>query len=285
MTVDVEDYFQVAAFEKYIPRETWNKIPCRVEANTDRILALMEKRGVKATFFMLGWIAKRYPSLVRRIVSGGHELASHGMNHVRVTQQNPKEFFKDASDSKRLLEDIGGEAVIGYRASTYSIGADNLWAFDGLRQAGYLYSSSIYPIHHDLYGMPEGPRFSFFPRRGKKPEDDGVLEIPITTLMMFNQRIPCGGGGYFRLFPYPFSRWAWNRVNHQDCQPGVFYFHPWELDPEQPKIQGICRKTRFRHYLNLNRMQQRVDRLFQDFSWDRLDRIFQDQIPQEFPSP
>lgn len=273
MTVDVEDYFQVSAFEGTVRREDWENIPCRVEANTDRILALFDSHGVKATFFMLGWVAQRYPAMVRRILAAGHELASHGMSHVRVTTQTPADFRNDVVATKHLLEDIAGVSVRGYRAASYSIVAGNLWAFGILEEAGHVYSSSVYPIHHDLYGMPQAPRFSF------RPEGGSLLEIPVTTVQLFGHNLPCGGGGFFRFFPYAYTRWAIRRVNTMDRQPSLFYFHPWELDPAQPRMQGIGPRTRFRHYLNLSRMETRLRRLLRDFNWDRMDRVFLDDAP------
>lgn len=269
MTVDVEDYFQVSAFEKVVDRADWDRLPCRVERNCERILQAFDDRGVKATFFVLGWIAERYPALVRRFVEAGHEVASHGYQHVRVVMQQPGEFGEDVRRTKRILEDTAGVAVRGYRAASYSIGAQNLWALDLLHEAGYEYSSSIYPIRHDLYGMPEAPRFAFKPRG-----EEGILEIPITTVAFGERKFPCGGGGYFRLFPYALSRWAIGRVNRKDGRPAIFYFHPWEIDPEQPRLDGIGLKTRFRHYLNLGRMERRLGELLGDFRWDRMDRVF-----------
>jgi len=269
MTVDVEDYFQVSAFEPYIARSEWEHLPHRVEQNTNRIMDLFAEYEIKATFFTLGWVAERYPALIRRIVAEGHELASHGCAHIRVTEQTPAAFRQDVSRAKAILEDLGGVPVRGYRAASYSIGAGNLWALDELYQAGYAYSSSIYPIHHDLYGMPEAPRFAFWPRGG-----DGILEIPVTTVELGKRKLPCGGGGYFRLLPYALSRWALRRVNDKDQQSGVFYFHPWEIDPQQPRQVGVDLKTRVRHYLNLDRMERRLQALLRDFRWDRMDRIF-----------
>jgi polysaccharide deacetylase family protein (PEP-CTERM system associated) len=269
MTVDVEDYFQVSAFESAISRDAWDKMPCRVEKNMEKILAMFGDAGIRATFFTLGWVAERYPNLVRDIVAQGHELASHGYSHVRVTQQQPAEFRADVVKTKKMLEDISGVSVRGYRAASYSIGASNLWALDELSEAGYNYSSSIYPVHHDLYGMPEAPRFAFHPCG-----EDGILEIPITTIRFRGKNIPCGGGGFFRLYPYIFSRWALRRVNGVDGQPGMFYFHPWEIDPDQPKQKGISMRARFRHYLNLPRMEDRLRSLLKDFSWGRMDEIF-----------
>jgi polysaccharide deacetylase family protein (PEP-CTERM system associated) len=273
MTVDVEDYFQVSAFEPYINRDDWERLDCRVENNTQRILDMFDAHEVKATFFMLGWVAERYPSLVKRIVESGHELASHGYEHTRVTEQQPDQFSEDIKRTKALLEDMGGVPVRGYRAASYSIGAKNLWALEVLQEAGYDYSSSIYPIKHDLYGMPQAPRFPFYPNG-----DGGLLEVPVTTFTLANRRFPCGGGGYFRLFPYPVYRWAMRRVNRRDDQAGVFYFHPWEIDPDQPRQTGISIKTRFRHYLNLSRMESRLDQLLRDFSWGRMDKIFVDAV-------
>lgn len=268
MTVDVEDYFQVSAFEQHISREDWEGLPCRVEANVDRILELFSDHGVCATFFMLGWIAERYPGLVKRVVEAGHELASHGYAHVQVSQQTVDEFREDVLRTKSLLEDLSGQDVNGYRAASYSIGAKNLWALDVLQEAGHRYSSSIYPIRHDLYGMPDAPRFAF--RHG----GGGLLEIPVTTVRFLGRNLPCGGGGYFRLLPYRLSKWAIRRVNDKDGQAALFYFHPWELDPDQPRQRGVSARTRFRHYLNLERMEWRLKRLLREFRWDRMDRVF-----------
>jgi polysaccharide deacetylase family protein (PEP-CTERM system associated) len=269
MSVDVEDYFQVSAFEPYIGRDAWERLPCRVERNTDRILALFGGRGVRATFFTLGWVAERYPDLIRRIVAGGHELACHGYGHIRVTEQTPEEFREDVRRAKQLLEDISGVEVLGYRAASYSIGAKNLWALQVLEELGFLYSSSIYPVKHDLYGMPEAPRFRFKPTQAGR-----LLEIPVTTVKLANRNFPCGGGGYFRLLPYRVSQWAMTRVNSKDGEPCLFYFHPWEIDPDQPRQQGISLKTRVRHYLNLSKMEGRLNCLLDDFRWDTMANVF-----------
>jgi polysaccharide deacetylase family protein (PEP-CTERM system associated) len=271
MTIDVEDYFQVSAFAPYIDRASWPERECRVEANIERILAVLAAGGVHATFFTVGWIAERYPEMVKRIVAGGHELASHGYGHLRASDQSRAEFDDDIIRSKKLLEDIGGQAVIGYRAPSFSIGHGNLWALDALKEAGYRYSSSIYPIAHDHYGMPDAPRFAFYPNG-----PDGLLEIPITTVRLMQKNLPAGGGGYFRLLPYSLSRWMMNKVNRDDGQPAIFYFHPWEIDPGQPRPDGVGAKSRFRHYVNLERMEGRIARLTRDFKWDRMDRIFLD---------
>jgi polysaccharide deacetylase family protein (PEP-CTERM system associated) len=267
MTVDVEDYFQVSAFERFIGRDEWDTRECRVEANVDRILKLFDRHGVKATFFTLGWVAQRYPEMVRRMVAQGHELASHGWSHVRVTQQNPDEFRQDVVRTKAFLEDVSGQEIMGYRAASYSIGATNLWALGVLQDTGHRYSSSIYPIKHDLYGMPEAPRFAFQPLGGD------FYEFPVTTVRMGGRNLPCGGGGWFRLVPYAGMRWAMRRVNRVDKESAIFYFHPWEIDPGQPRQDGLDAKTRFRHYLNLERMQPRLDRLLGDFEWGRMDEV------------
>ena len=261
MSVDVEDYFQVSAFERYVPREDWEKIPCRVEANVDRILQLFADQGVSATFFTLGWMAERYPQMLKRIVEQGHEVASHGWSHVRVTQQNREQFREDVVRTKGMLEDVGGQAVLGYRAASYSIGEKNLWALEVLNETGHRYSSSIFPIRHDLYGMPDAPRFAF------TPHDDHFIEFPVTTVRLGGRNLPCAGGGWFRLVPYPLMRQAMRRVNKHDGEAVIFYFHPWEIDPEQPRMPGLDAKTRFRHYLNLKRTEKRLQRLLADFRW------------------
>jgi polysaccharide deacetylase family protein (PEP-CTERM system associated) len=272
MTIDVEDYFQVSAFATSIKREDWPGMRCRVEHNVARILELLGRAGIHATFFTLGWIAQRYPTMVRQIVAGGHELASHGYAHLRACEQTPTEFAHDVSTSKQMLEQISGQQVCGYRAPSFSIGAGNLWALDALLAAGYRYSSSIYPIRHDHYGMPDAPRFAFYPNGAQ-----GLLELPISTVRLMHRNFPAGGGGYFRLFPYALSRSLLRRINSHDGQAGIFYFHPWELDPEQPRQSGIGFKTRFRHYVNLGRTEARIEALTRDFQWGRMDHIFLEQ--------
>ncbi len=267
MTIDVEDYFQVSAFAPHIARTSWDARECRVERNMDRILEMLATQDTKATFFTLGWIAERYPQLVRRIVDGGHELASHGYGHERASDLTEAAFLDDITRAKSILEDLGGVAVRGYRAPSFSIGKGNLWAFDALLSAGYRYSSSIYPIRHDHYGMPDAPRHAHEVR-------PGLLEVPITTVRLFDRNLPSSGGGYFRLFPYALSRWMLNRVNRTDQQSGIFYFHPWEIDVDQPQVDGISSKTRFRHYVNIGRMERRLAQLLKDFRWDRMDNIF-----------
>ena len=267
LTIDVEDYFQVSAFAPHINRLEWNSRECRVERNVDRILGMLSEHGAKATFFTLGWIAERYPNIVKRIVEEGHELASHGYGHERASDQTEEVFFSDIQLAKFILEDLSGVAVKGYRAPSFSIGTGNLWAFDCLQRAGYEYSSSVYPIQHDHYGMPDSPRFAYQVR-------DKLLEIPVTTLRVLNRNLPSSGGGYFRLFPYGVSRWMLGKVNSGDRESAIFYFHPWEIDTEQPRILGISRKTRFRHYVNIDRMEARLNRLLKDFKWGRMDEIF-----------
>lgn len=271
MTIDVEDYFQVSAFASYIARTEWDKRECRVERNIQTILEMLARHHTHATFFTLGWIAERYPQLVRQIVDNGHELASHGYGHQRASEQSQQEFFNDISSAKKLLEDISGQSILGYRAPSFSIGKGNLWAYDTLLEAGYHYSSSIYPIAHDHYGMPDSPRFAYEVR-------PGLTEIPITTVRLFERNFPSSGGGYFRLLPYPVTRWLIQRVNTRDQQPGMFYFHPWEIDPDQPRVEGINRKAQFRHYVNLAQTQARLERLLSDFTWGRVDQVFMNQI-------
>ncbi len=266
LTIDVEDYFQVSALAPYIARSEWDTLGGRVEPNVERILAMLEEYGTHATFFTLGWIAERYPGLIRRIVANGHELASHGFAHQRATEQNPAAFFSDIQLAKIVLEDLTGVEVTGYRAPA---------SRSGMPMPGHSNASSgpvigtapaSYPIRHDHYGMPDSPRFAHDVR-------DGLLEVPVTTMRLFGRNWPAGGGGYFRLLPYATSRWLLRRVNHVDRQPAVFYFHPWEIDPAQPRVAGIDAKTRFRHYLNLDRMEHRLRKLLFDFEWGRMDEV------------
>ena len=267
LTVDVEDYFQVSALAPHIARADWERIPCRVERNVDTILSLFAESGARATFFALGWIAERYPGLVKRIVAEGHELASHGYGHLRIHEQTPAEFTQDIGRAKALLEDLSGTQVKGYRAPSFSIGRRTLWAFERIAQAGYRYSSSVYPVRHDLYGMPDAPRFAYRPRAD-------LLEIPVTTAAVLNRNLPAGGGGYFRLLPYVVSRALIRRVNEVDRRSAIFYFHPWEIDAAQPRVPGTGVKTRFRHYVNLRRTELRLRRLLRDFRWRRMDEVF-----------
>ena len=272
LTIDVEDYFQVSAFAPYIARSDWERRECRIERNVQRILAMLAERQIRATFFTLGWIAERYPALVRDIVAGGHELASHGYGHERASDLDRQAFHADVTRAKGLLEDIGGVAVKGYRAPSFSIGTGNLWALETLLRTGHRYSSSIYPIAHDHYGMPDSPRFAY-------QTEQGLLEVPVTTLRLAGRNIPSSGGGYFRLLPYGVTRWMLQRLNRTEREAAIFYFHPWEIDPGQPRIAGIDAKTRFRHYVNIDRNEAKLARLLGDFRWGRMDDIFLDRQP------
>jgi len=268
MTVDVEDYFQVSAFEPYINKNNWDSIEHRVEKNTHKILDTFAEFNNKATFFTLGWVAERYPQLIKRIIAEGHELACHGYEHIRVTEQTPAQFRADIVRTKNILEELGGQEIKGYRAASYSINSDNLWAHDVLAEEGFKYSSSVYPVKHDLYGIPDAPRFSYNPIEGSD-----FLEIPITTVKIGQKNLPCGGGGFFRFYPYLLSKWAFHNINKAG-QSAIFYCHPWEIDPKQPRQQGLSLKTRFRHYLNLTKMEQRIRYLLNDFQWDTMENVF-----------
>lgn len=269
LTIDVEDYFQVESFFGIIERKDWDGFDCRVERNVDLILEALDGAGAKATFFTLGWIARRYPLLVRRIVEAGHELASHGSDHRRADGQSRSDFRSDVLNAKALLEDLGGVEVKGYRAPCFSVSRQNLWVMETLADAGYCYSSSTYPIAHDNYGMSEGPRFAFFPLA-----DRDFLEIPVTSMRWLGRNWPCGGGGYFRLLPYPLTEFALNSVSRGESRSLVFYFHPWEIDPGQPRLRGAPFKSRLRHYLNLDKTLPRLQRLLNSFDWSRMDEIF-----------
>jgi len=269
MSIDVEDYFQVSAFAPHIRREDWDTLPCRVERNVDLILGLLDETNAKATFFTLGWIAERSPQVVRRIVDNGHELASHGYGHQRASDLTPEQFRADITRAKHILEDLGSVAIRGYRAPSFSINRKNWWAVEELENAGYVYSSSIYPVRHDHYGMPDAPRFPHRPNG-----EAGILELPPTTVPLMGRNWPAAGGGWFRLLPYSMSRWMLNRVNTEDRAPCMFYFHPWEIDAGQPRQSGLSARTRFRHYVNLQRMPGRLRQLLTDFEWDRVDRVF-----------
>jgi polysaccharide deacetylase family protein (PEP-CTERM system associated) len=267
LTVDVEDYFHATAFASAIDMTSWNALDYRVESNTGRLLELFAARGVHATFFILGWVARRSPQLVRSIHQAGHEIACHGLNHQLVYRQSRETFIAETREAKQLLEDAAGVRVTGYRAASYSITSASLWALDVLAELGFEYDSSINPIRHDFYGIPGAPRFPY------RPGPTSLVEVPITTAEVLGQRLPCGGGGYFRLLPYWLFRAALRRVNARDGQPVVFYCHPWEIDPEQPRV-SVGWRSRFRHYTNLDRVEQRLHRLITDFAWDRMDRVF-----------
>lgn len=269
LTIDVEDYFHVEAFSSVVKRADWgNKYPLRVENNTHHILNMLDEHNVRATFFVLGWVAEACPNLARAIVARGHELASHGFAHQHANKQTLKTFRQDIVRSKHLLEDQSGVRINGYRAPSFSIGQKNSWAFEELHNAGFRYTSSTYPVKHDIYGTPEWPRFKYL-----RPE--GIIEIPIPTLDILNRNIPIGGGGYFRLYPYALSRYFIERFRQQTQQPFSFYFHPWEIDPKQPQMHGISVKSRVRHYLNIHRMEARIHRLLNDFQWDTMYNAYQ----------
>jgi polysaccharide deacetylase family protein (PEP-CTERM system associated) len=267
LTVDVEEHFQVEAFAGVIPRDRWEALPSRVEANTQRLLDLFARAGVRGTFFTLSWVAERHPALIRRIVAGGHELASHGHGHARVPTLGPDGFRADIRRARQMLQDIGGVDVLGYRAPTFSLGPDTPWAYDILAEEGYRYSSSIYPIRHDLYGAPDAPLQPFH------PDGRPLLEIPMTATPLLGRNLPCAGGGFFRLLPYGIFRLGLLRVN-RGGRAGIFYTHPWEVDPGQPRVAGAGRLSRFRHYLNLSATAGRLERLLADFAWDRMDNVF-----------
>lgn len=267
LSIDVEDWFQVGAFETTISRDDWSSLAPRVERNTDMVLDLLARTGVRATFFTLGWIAERHPATIRRIVEGGHELASHGYDHRRLFTMTPEDFRADLRKSRDLLEQAGGTGVVGYRAPSFSLDARTPWAHDILAEEGYAYSSSVAPIRHDHYGWPEAPRFAFRPCAA-----NGLIEMPVTTARALGRTIPAGGGGFFRLFPYAVSRWAIRQVNAQG-EPAVIYFHPWEIDPGQPRVIGAPLQSRLRHYINLSAMAGKLERLIGDFRWGRVDAV------------
>jgi polysaccharide deacetylase family protein (PEP-CTERM system associated) len=280
MTVDVEDYFQVQAFTDHIARDGWDAIPRRVEQNVDRLLQMFDVGRASATFFSLGWIAERHPAMMRRIAAAGHEVASHGYDHTRVHELTPGRFRDDIRRTKAILEEATARPVLGYRAPTFSISARTPWAYEILAEEGYRYSSSTYPIRHDLYGAAAAPRAPF------PVASSALWEIPLTTRRWFGQNFPCSGGGYFRLLPYWLSRRNLRHLNAGDAPPCIFYMHPWEIDAEQPPVRGIGAKTRFRHYTNLKAMPARLERLLRDFRWGRMDRVFGDLglFPPESPA-
>lgn len=276
MSVDVEDWFQVQAYAGVIRRDEWEGLDRRVEANTDRLLEILEAAATRATFFTLGWVAERHPALIRRIVAGGHELASHGHGHELVHEIGPSAFRDDVRRARNVLEDIGGVAVRGYRAPTFSISLGlTPWAHAVLAEEGYSYSSSQFPIRHDLYGD------SAAPRGPHRPRPDGVLELPMTTLALFGRNLPCSGGGWFRLMPYGLFRAGLRRVNATENWPGIFYVHPWEIDPRQPRVRSASRLSRFRHRTGLASMSQRLERVLRDFSWGRMDEVFAAALAQQ----
>lgn len=272
LSVDVEDWFQVGAFERVIAREDWPALESRVERNSDAVLDLFDRAGVKATFFILGWVAERHPALIRRIVERGHEVASHGVDHARVFTFSVQQFRDDIDRARKVIEDAAGIAVTGYRAPSFSIDARTPWAHEALAEAGYAYSSSVAPVVHDHYGWPEAPRFAFRPVAGSP-----LVELPVTTARFAGRTLAAGGGGFFRLLPYRFSAWAISRVNHRESRPAIFYFHPWEMDPGQPRVTGAPLRSRLRHYSRLDAMAGKLDRLLSEFAWGRVDAVAADQ--------
>jgi len=272
MTVDVEDYFHVSAFENTIEKSDWINMPLRVEKNTYRLLELFEKYDVKSTFFTLGWVAERCPNLIKAIVDQGHELASHGFAHQRITEMSKENFVSDVVNSKHILEQLSGTEVIGYRAPSFSINDSNTWAYEKLIELGFQYSSSTYPIQHDLYGVPNWPRFIY--ERSESVDGKKILEIPIPTLRKNNRNTGIGGGGYFRLYPYWLSKRRIDKFHQQEQKPYSFYFHPWEIDPEQPVIKEAPLKSKFRHYINLSRMECKLEKLLIDYRWDTVKSVY-----------
>ena len=267
LSVDVEDWFQVGAFENTISRADWDGLELRVGDNVARILDLFDEAGVKATFFTLGWVAERNRAAMQSIVDRGHELASHGYDHTRVFTLTRNQFSADIAKARSILEDASGTAVTGYRAPSFSIDARNPWAHEVLAEHGYAYSSSVAPVVHDHYGWREAPRFAFDPVPGSD-----LVEIPVTTALLGKRRLAAGGGGFFRVLPYSFTRWAIRQVN-SDHRPAVFYFHPWEVDPDQPRVSNASVRSRLRHYTNLSRMTGKLSDLLGDFAWGRMDEL------------
>lgn len=268
LSVDVEDWFQVGAFENVIERDDWDGLSLRVEDNVLRILDLFAEADVKATFFTLGWVAKRHGPLMRRISEAGHELASHGYDHARVFNFTRKEFGEDIRKARQILEDASGVSITGYRAPSFSIDQRTPWAYMELADQGYAYSSSVAPVAHDHYGWRAAPRFAFKPL----PWSD-LVEIPVTTAILGGKRLAAGGGGFFRVLPYAFSRWAIRQVNRVDQRPAVFYFHPWEVDPDQPRVLNAPIKSKLRHYTNLHKMAPKLRELVHEFGWGRMDML------------
>ena len=311
LTIDLEDYFMVSAFEGVVKREDWENYESRIERNTYRLLDLLNHSScnpIRATFFCIGWVAERHPQLIREIHRHGHEIACHSYDHRIIYKMTIDEFREDIRKSRKILEDIIGEEVIGYRAPSYSITNQSRWAFEILVEEGFRYDSSIFPIHHDLYGMPNAPRFPFLislngnnnvefstlncefnrvslhrgstaaplegipPNSGLRSQHD-LLEFPISTVKLFGQNVPLSGGGYFRLLPYSIVKRGLNRINNKEGQPFIFYLHPWEIDPEQPRINGLSPRSKFRHYVNLNKTEFKLKRLLSDFQFSSIKEL------------
>ena len=261
LTIDVEDYFHVAALAPSIHRDSWDSRESRVVRNTRRLLDIFGQFDIRATFFVLGWVAERYPQLVKDIAASGHEIACHGYSHSLVYEQTPEIFHEETRRSKNLLEEITGSAVIGYRAASYSIVRETLWALDILVELGFTYDSSIFPVRHDRYGIPDAARI---PHRLVTPNRKDIVEWPLSTANVFGYRLPVAGGGYFRLLPYWLTHWGLASINRNEQRPFIFYLHPWEIDPEQPRVSAGW-LSRFRHYTNLEKCEQRLQRLLGEF--------------------
>jgi polysaccharide deacetylase family protein (PEP-CTERM system associated) len=268
LSVDVEDWFQVGAFETVISRDSWETLPRRVERNTDEVLGLFDEAGVKATFFTLGWVAERHPGLIRRIAEAGHEIASHGFDHRRVFTMTEPEFRADLIRARGAIEDASGQQVSGYRAPSFSVDRRAPWAHPVLAEQGYVYSSSVAPIRHDHYGWPEAPRFAWRPVAGAE-----LIELPVTTFELAGRRFAAGGGGFFRVLPYALSNWAIARVNGEEERPAIFYFHPWEIDVEHPRVPDAPLKSRLRHFTNLSIMRPKLLKLLGAHEWGRTDEV------------
>jgi polysaccharide deacetylase family protein (PEP-CTERM system associated) len=268
LSVDVEDWFQVGAFETVIARDAWETLPRRVEENTDAVLALFDEAGVQATFFTLGWIAERHPALIRRIAAAGHEIASHGWDHKRVFAMSEAEFRADLKRARAAIEQASGQRLKGYRAPSFSVDARTPWAHPVLAEQGYAYSSSVAPVRHDHYGWRDSPRFAWRPVAGSD-----LIELPVTTVELAGRRFAAGGGGFFRLLPYALSNWAIGRVNGADQRPAIFYFHPWDIDVGQPRVADAPLKSKLRHYTNLSVMRPKLLKLLRAHAWGRTDEV------------
>ncbi|MFT6009203.1 MAG: polysaccharide deacetylase family protein (PEP-CTERM system associated) [Parasphingorhabdus sp.] len=268
MSVDIEDWFQVGAFESVIDRADWDRLEHRVERNTHAVLSLFDEAGIKATFFILGWVAERYPALMQQIVAAGHEIANHGYDHARVHTLSPDQFRADLDRSRKLLEDTSGQKVIGYRAPSFSIDQRTPWAHEILAEQGYAYSSSVAPIHHDHYGWAGSPRFAW-----KPVAQSDFIELPVTTVKLGGRTLAAGGGGFFRLLPYMLYRQSMRKMQRDDGHGAIFYFHPWEIDPEQPRVKNAPIRSKIRHYTNLKVMRAKLLRAGQDFNWGRVDEL------------
>ncbi|MEH6828915.1 MAG: XrtA system polysaccharide deacetylase [Parasphingorhabdus sp.] len=268
MSVDIEDWFQVGAFETVIDRGDWDQLEHRVERNTNAVLALFDEAGIKATFFVLGWVAERYPALMQQIAAAGHEIANHGYDHARVFTLSPDQFREDLDRSRKILEDTSGQKVVGYRAPSFSIDQRTPWAHEILAEQGYAYSSSVAPIHHDHYGWAGSPRFAW-----KPVENYDFIELPVTTVKLGKRILAAGGGGFFRLLPYALYRRSIRKMYRDDGHGAIFYFHPWEIDPDQPRVGNAPIKSKLRHYTNLKGMRAKLLRAGQDFDWGRVDEL------------